>query len=105
MTQDNGWDNYWREFIQEKKLDNFVSEMDQVDEQLKNQFRIEEICHKIYEDYQTSWKAYLEDVRADFLKTVDKFRHVHLQTSRIKTIDSLLEKVITKRYNSLLEFM
>ena len=101
MTQDNGWDNYWKEFIQEKKLDNFIKEMNQVDEQLKNQFRIEEICHKIYEDYQTSWKEHLEDVRTDFLKMLDRFKHIHLQTSRIKTVDSLLEKVITKRYNSL----
>lgn len=56
--------------------------MNQVDEQLKNEFRIEEICHKIYEDYEASWKDHLESVRAEFLKILDEFKCVHLQTSR-----------------------
>lgn len=101
MSQDTCWESYWKEFIRDKKLENFVTEMNQVDDQLHNEFHIEEICHKIYEDYQNSWKNHLEDVRVNFLKELEKFKHVHLQTSRVKQIDSLLEKVVTKRYKSL----
>lgn len=101
MEQNSYWSQYWQEFLEHKKLENFVSEMNEVDELLGNTVRIEDICFKIYEDYQGKWKDHLEQVRADFLKMLEGFQYVHLQTSRVKKIDSLLEKVILKRYNSL----
>lgn len=101
MDNNIKWECYWKRLLEEKKLENFVSEMDQVDDELGNTFHIEEICHRIYEDYQNLWETHLEKVRADFLKVLESFQHIHLQTSRVKTIDSLLEKVITKRYESL----
>ena len=101
MDNNTKWERYWKWLLENKKLENFVSEMDQVDNELGNAFHIEEICHRIYEDYQNSWKTYLEEARLDFLKILESFENVHLHTSRVKAIDSLLEKVITKRYESL----
>lgn len=101
MEQNSNWSQYWQEFLEQRKLENFVREMNEVDELLGNPVRIEDICHKIYEDYQGTWKKHLEQVRVELLRMLEEFQHVHLQTSRVKRIDSLLEKVIVKRYNSL----
>lgn len=72
MEQNNYWRQYWQEFLDLRKLKNFVSEMNEVDELLGNAVRIEDICRKIYEDYQGNWKDHLERVRADFLRMLEK---------------------------------
>lgn len=100
MEQNICWNQYWEEFLERKKLKNFVNAMNEADQSLESGVRIEDICRKIYEDYQGSWKNHLEIVRADFLKMLEEFQYVHLQTSRVKKIDSLLEKVIMKRYQA-----
>lgn len=101
MEYGKKWKSYWKQFLNENMLENYVSEMDQVDEELGNESRIEEICYKIYQDYQTSWQAYLEEIRIDFIKKLEEFESVHLLSGRVKTLDSLLGKVIIKRYKSL----
>lgn len=95
------WENYWNTFITKEKCQNKIFEMDAVDEALGNEWRIETICHRIYEDYEKNFRPHLENVRQDFLKILDTFSHVHLQTSRVKKVDSLLKKIIDKRYSSL----
>lgn len=95
------WESYWKTFIIEKKCQNKIYEMDAVDEALGNEWRIETICHKIYEDYELNLHGQLEKVRQDFLKLLDTFSNIHLQTSRVKEIDSLLKKIIDKRHSSL----
>lgn len=95
------WDTYWYDFIEKYKLHNHIQEMDMVDEKLGYGFRIKEICRMIYADYENRLKNQLEQVRADFLKMLDAFQNVHLQTSRVKSIESILWKVIDKRYRSL----
>lgn len=40
----------------------------------------------------------LNKVKRDFLDTIEKIDGVHLQCSRVKTKESLIAKVITKRY-------
>ena len=92
MNHGTEWENYWKWLLEQKGLESYVLEMNQVDKAIRNKFNIEEICHRIYEDYKTSWQAYLETVRANFLKLLETFQNVHLQTSRVKTIDSLLER-------------
>ncbi len=94
------WDIYWNTLIEEKKLTTKIEELDQVDKIRGNSFTTETICHKIYDNYFEEWKPHLEVVKQDFLKLIDTFEGVHLQTSRIKTIDSLLVKVISKRYKN-----
>lgn len=100
MEQSSYWDQYWQEFLKHKKLENYVGEMNEADELMGNKVCIKDICHMIYEDYQGTWEVHLEEVRAEFLKMLEEFHHVHLQTSRVKKIDSLLEKVIKKRYKA-----
>lgn len=95
------WDTYWKKLIEQKKLEQRINEMDEIDKLWGNCFTIEEICHKIYDNYYNEWKPHLEQVRQDFLQLIDQFQGVHLQTSRIKTIDSLLVKIINKRHQYL----
>jgi len=94
------WEVYWSELLRDKKLTEKVDEMNQVDKQLGNSTTIEDICHQIYDDY-ANWKKNLEDIRSLLLKEIEDFAGVHLQTSRIKKMDSLIVKVITKRYENL----
>lgn len=95
------WEIYWKEFIKKKKCQNKIHEMDAVDEAMGNGWRIETICHRIFDDYENGFRDELEKVRQDFLKLLDKFNNIHLHASRVKEIDSLLKKVIDKRYSSL----
>ena len=94
------WESYWLTLLTTKKLKEKVEEMNQVDKQLGNLVTIEEICHEIYNDY-ASWKENLKAIKKDFLNEIDTLAGVHLQSSRIKTMDSLIVKVITKRYENL----
>lgn len=66
-----------------------------------NPYTTEQICHKIYDDYYRIWRPKWKQVRDHFLELVEQFQGVHLQTSRIKTLDSLLVKVICKRHEHL----
>ena len=76
--------------------------MDAIDCEKNGECKIKNICHDIYTDYK-SYREELEQVRKNFLEIIDTFPGVHLQTSRVKTLDSLLEKVITKRHQHLLD--
>lgn len=95
------WKEYWEKLIYEKKLAPRIEEMNLYDEECGNPEYVEKMCHEIYKDYRCSRKKHLEDVKVDFLKRIDQFQGVHLQSSRIKALDSLLVKVITKRYENL----
>lgn len=94
------WDLYWSDLLSKKKLKEKIDEMNLVDKQLDNSMTIEEICHQIYNDY-TNWNASLKEIKKDFLQEIDGIEGVHLQCSRIKTMDSLIVKVITKRYENI----
>ena len=95
------WDTYWNDFVEKNKLQNHIQEMNVADDQLGHELRIEDICHIIYDDYENRLKSQLEQVRTDFLQVLDTFQNVHLQKSRVKSIESILWKIIDKRYHSL----
>lgn len=95
------WDVYWSELIEKKKLSLKVEELNQMDALRGNSLTIEQICHKIYDDYYNEWRPHLDEFRQQFIKLIDNFEGVHLQTNRIKTIDSLLVKIITKRHGNI----
>lgn len=95
------WDEYWESLLNEKKLTNYVKEMDALDKVNKSGMSIEEICHKIYENHQEPSNQEFRDLREDFLNTIEDWKCVHLLSSRIKTVDSLLAKVIVKRHEQL----
>lgn len=94
------WERFWSDLVEEKKLKGKILEMNQADVALGNTMMIEEICHQIFEDYQ-EWYQNLEKVKKEFLRIIDELQGVHLQCSRIKELDSLLVKVVTKRYKNL----
>lgn len=89
------WETYWEGLVEKKKLKGKILEMNQADASLGNTMQIEEICHQIFEDYK-EWRQNLKAVKVEFLHIIDKIQGVHLQSSRIKELDSLLVKVVTK---------
>ena len=93
-----GWDSYWPSFLLENKLRGIVDEIDSVSGTLST----EEICKGIYEGYD-EYALRLESIRFDLMKDIDGIPGVHLQTSRVKNIDSLLRKVITKRHDWMMD--
>lgn len=93
------WEKYWNWLLSEKKFTLLVREMDEADESIGNKETIKEICHQIYLDYE-KWRNHLIGIKDDFLHIIEELQGVHLQTSRIKTLDSLIGKVITKRHEN-----
>lgn len=90
------WDSYWENLLKEHKLNNIVSEMNEVDEYLGNEKNIEKICHEIYCDY-IKLRKNLYNIKRDFSNIFEDNHQIHLQTSRVKGINSLLVKIINKR--------
>ena len=86
------WEGYWENLLEKKKLKARVDEMDQADQARNSSFRIEDICRKIYDNYQSRWRRELEEAKVEFQRIIEGFQGVHLHSSRIKTIDSLLVK-------------
>ena len=95
------WEEYWKCLLDKKKLKARIEEMNQADEVQNRSLRMADICHMIYDDYQNSWREKLDKTKIEFQHLIEEFQGVHLHSSRIKTIDSLLVKVITKRYENL----
>lgn len=92
------WEDFWNPFLDAKKLRTKVNEMDSIDGFNKT----ESICKEIYEGYE-AYSQQLNDVRIRFVQEVEHLPGVHLQTSRVKSVKSIIEKVITKRYEKLLD--
>ncbi len=91
------WDGFWQPFLDCKKLNSKISELNTIDGSEETEL----ICRNIYNKYAAYSKT-LDDVRLRFVQEIEHLPGVHLQTSRVKTIESLLEKVINKRYENLL---
>lgn len=91
------WEELWDTLLNKQKLRQKVIEMDQVDQTKNHSVFTEEICHCIYNDY-SHFKKDLETVKRDIWSILEQFPGVHLHTRRIKSMESLVEKVINKRY-------
>lgn len=96
------WSKYWSDFVTKNKLNDKIQEMNEIDMDKNGVYQIEDICHKIFNDYVV-YKNELEVIRQKLLEKIEVFPCVHLQTSRVKELDSLLEKVIKKRHSHLLD--
>ena len=96
------WEEYWDNLINTKKLQTQIADMDVIDIELQGEPQIKTICQAIYTDYQ-NYEKNLEKVKDELLKIIDTLPGVHLQKSRVKTLESLLIKVITKRHQHLLD--
>ncbi len=91
------WDGFWQSFLDNKKLNSKISELNVLD----GSEETERICRNIFDEYEEYSKK-LDAVRLKFVQEIEHLPGVHLQTSRVKSIESLLEKIINKRYENLL---
>ena len=82
-----GWKEYWEDLITKRKLRNVIAQINEIDMDKNGKCSIEEICHNIYNDYN-DYANDLETVRQELLKIIEKFPGVHLQTSRVKELDT-----------------
>lgn len=92
------WSEFWNELLEMNKLRNTIEELNIV----SPDNNIEDICHSIYNQYDEYSKE-LEIIRDKLVKEVERFPGVHLQTSRVKTIDSLLLKIIKKKHQRMMD--
>lgn len=100
MTEkENDWKKYWRGLLEEHKLESNVEDLDQVDKARGHEKLTEKICYSIYQNYSNLYDQ-LKKVEKQFLEEeLSDMQEIHLRASRVKAKDSLLAKVITKRYD------
>lgn len=91
------WKEFWHSLLDKQKLRQKVLEMDEVDRAKNHSAFTEEICHCIYDDYEKLAKD-LKIIEKDIWNILGQFQEVHLHSSRIKSRDSLIEKVIDRRH-------
>lgn len=91
------WNEFWPEFLEREQLEYTVTAMNAADKELGRTQFIEDICRSVYEQYDMTDEVRLKQVRKDFLELLSSIDHIHLSTSRVKTISSILRKIITKR--------
>lgn len=94
---DLNWDSYWDELICNEKLGQKIHDLNEVDKFENRKITTKEICRHIFEDYN-DWQKECEKIRDELVLEIGGLSGVHLHTSRIKTMDSLIVKVITKRH-------
>lgn len=94
------WNEFWPEFLERERLLDTIQELDLLDRENQNTCLTEDICRGIYEEYDARDEARLKKVRHDFLQLLDDIKHVHLSTSRVKNINSILRKIIIKRHQN-----
>ena len=92
------WEEYWKSFLDSNKLRGLVDEMNTVD---NGECKTESICRGVYQRYP-EYSTLCEKIREEIVADVENVEAVHLHTSRVKSLDSLLRKVITKRHERLL---
>ncbi len=91
------WDDFWYSFLDKEKLNLKISELNIIDGYDKTT----QICRNIYDKYD-EYSKHLDVVRLKFVQEIEYLPGVHLQTSRVKSIESLLGKIINKRHENLL---
>ena len=92
------WSTYWSNLLDAEKLQGKVDDLDYV---FPNN-PIEVICHAVYDHYSV-YKDKLEAIRLKLMQEVESLPGVHLQKSRVKELDSLLCKIINKKYDKIMD--
>lgn len=93
------WDIYWDKLINDNNLNAKISELNDAD--IENGFdenHTKNICKKIYEDFTSKQKAF-SNVKHSFFALIEDLNNVHSFSSRLKEVDSLIVKIINKRYD------
>jgi len=96
MTREE-WQEWWQTFLEEEKLQGKVGELDDLDRLNGNEAQTEKICFEVYNNYDTI-KSDLEEIKKDLINSFGQLEQVHLQSGRVKSKNSLIEKIIRKRY-------
>lgn len=96
MTTDE-WQDWWPIFLQEKKLLGTIRDLDEADRLNGQDALTETICFEVYNHYDEI-KEDLEKIKIELINTLGGLSQVHLQSGRVKGKNSLIEKVIRKRY-------
>ena len=91
------WEKCWGNFLEKKKLRNIIKELDEADGLDGRQGFTKQICYEVYCHYDDI-KEGLETVKRDLIDSFGQLEQVHLQSGRVKTKESLIEKIIRKRY-------
>lgn len=94
------WCDFWPSFLDRERLNSVVDELNELDKDENREQTIEDICKGVYLKYDQQDEVRLKNVRIEFQKRIDDIAHVHLSTSRVKTINSILRKIITKRHGN-----
>ncbi len=97
MTREE-WQEWWQTFLEEEKLQGKVGDLDEWDCLNGNEAQTEKICFEVYNNYDTI-KSDLEKVKKDLIDSLGQLKQVHLQSGRVKGKDSLIEKIVRKRYD------
>lgn len=97
------WEMYWNDLIRKHRLSETINQLDIADEISGRGFGFtKNICNNVFYNFKNNEELY-SHVKEEFLKVIDSIPNVHSIGSRVKEIDSLLVKIITKRaekYNS-----
>ena len=91
------WNDYWNSLIEKNRLSETIKQLDIADEAMgRGVGYTEKTCKSVRENFLDKDKHYLS-VKESFFKLINAIPNVHSIGSRVKEIDSLLVKIITKR--------
>lgn len=91
------WDDYWNGLIERHRLLGTINQLDMADEANGRGFGYtERICKDVFKSFSDREDDYAA-VKKNFLELIDSIPNIHSIGSRVKEIDSLLVKIITKR--------
>lgn len=96
MEQDDR-DDWWSDFLKQHKLENKVKDLDTYDKSVGNEPKTKRICLEVYSKYDEI-KQLLEETKQQLLNDFGEIEQVHLQSGRVKSKNSLIEKIIRKRH-------
>jgi ppGpp synthetase/RelA/SpoT-type nucleotidyltranferase len=91
------WNTWWNKFLQSNHLQDKVRELDEVDRLDGMEPLTEKICYEVYHNYDDI-AAGREGIKQELLNSLGQLEQVHLESGRVKKKDSLIEKIIRKRY-------
>ena len=98
------WEAYWQNLLTEKKLNYKVKELNEYEKiVLEQEPCTERICKGIYERYDEA-EEHLNAVKKNCIEMFDQIEGVYLKSGRVKKKDSLLCKVIVKRWENIEAF-
>lgn len=91
------WDDYWNGLIERHRLLGTINQLDMADEANGRGFGYtERICKDVFKSFSDREDDYAA-VKKNFLELIDSIPNIHSIGNRVKEIDSLLVKIITKR--------